>query len=408
MKQISGGVTAAKGFQAAGCAAGIKKNGKDDMALIFCEKPCTVAGTFTTNRVKAAPVVWDREFVIKKKPAQAVVINAGVANACTGDEGMQVCRHTAEEAGRVLSIDPDSVLVASTGVIGAQIPLDKICGGIGILAGKLADDEAGGLDAARAMMTTDTVSKEAAVSVTFSDGTEAVIGGCCKGSGMIHPNMCTMLGFVTTDAAISQEMLQKALSSVIPDTFNMVSVDGDTSTNDTCLLLSSGLAGNAPVVEENRDYELFREGLLDVCTRLAKMMAKDGEGATCLFECEIRGAKTKQDARILARAVVSSTLTKAAIAGHDANWGRILCAMGYSGADFDPGRTDLTLTSSAGSVLTFKDGAPVSVDEELATKILSQDEIRCIAELHEGSECASAWGCDLTHEYVNINADYRS
>ena len=408
MKQISGGVTAAKGFQAAGCAAGIKKNGKDDMALIFCEKPCTVAGTFTTNRVKAAPVVWDREFVIKKKPAQAVVINAGVANACTGDEGMEVCRRTAEEAGRVLSIDPDSVLVASTGVIGAQIPLDKICGGIGILAGKLADDEAGGLDAARAMMTTDTVSKEAAVSVAFSDGTEAVIGGCCKGSGMIHPNMCTMLGFVTTDAAISQEMLQKALSSVIPDTFNMVSVDGDTSTNDTCLLLSSGLAGNAPVAEENSDYELFREGLLDVCTRLAKMMAKDGEGATCLFECEIRGAKTKQDARILARAVVSSTLTKAAIAGHDANWGRILCAMGYSGADFDPGRTDLTLTSSAGSVLTFKDGAPVSVDEELATKILSQDEIRCIAELHEGSECASAWGCDLTHEYVNINADYRS
>ena len=408
MKQISGGVTAAKGFQAAGCAAGIKKNGKDDMALIFCEKPCTVAGTFTTNRVKAAPVVWDREFVIRKKPAQAVVINAGVANACTGDEGMEVCRRTAEEAGRVLSIDPDSVLVASTGVIGAQIPLDKICGGIGILAGKLADDEAGGLDAARAMMTTDTVSKEAAVSVTFSDGTEAVIGGCCKGSGMIHPNMCTMLGFVTTDAAISQEMLQKALSSVIPDTFNMVSVDGDTSTNDTCLLLSSGLAGNAPVAEENRDYELFREGLLDVCTRLAKMMAKDGEGATCLFECEIRGAKTKQDARILARAVVSSTLTKAAIAGHDANWGRILCAMGYSGADFDPGRTDLTLTSSAGSVLTFKGGAPVSVDEELATKILSQDEIRCIAELHEGSECASAWGCDLTHEYVNINADYRS
>ena len=408
MKSITGGVTAAKGIKAAGCKAGIKKNGNADMALIFSEVPCAVAGTFTTNRVKAAPVIWDRAFVEECRMGQAVVINAGVANACTGEEGMRICRETAEYAGRELGISADSVLVASTGVIGVQVPLDKIKNGIGILKGCLGGEQESGTAAAKAIMTTDTVSKEAAAEVIFSDGTRSGIGGCCKGSGMIHPNMCTMLCFIATDAAITPEMLQKALSSVVPETFNMVSVDGDTSTNDTCLVLANGLAGNTEISEEGADYEEFRAGLLDVCTRLAKMMAKDGEGATCLFECEVRGAKTEEDARVLARSVVSSTLTKAAIAGHDANWGRILCAMGYSGADFDPDKADLILESCAGSVLTFRAGAGVEFDEEKATEILSQDEIRCIAELHDGEACAVAWGCDLTHEYVNINADYRS
>ncbi len=408
MKVISGGVTAAKGFLAGGVSAGIKKNGSADMAMIYCEVPCKAAGTFTTNKVKAAPVVWDREIVNGKHAGQAVVINSGVANACTGEAGMAVCKETAETAGKALSIDPDLVLVASTGVIGNQVPIDRIREGIGLLCGAIGSDAGSGTKAARAIMTTDTVSKEAAVVVEYPDGAESVIGGCCKGSGMIHPNMCTMLCFITTDTAISAEMLQKALSMTVPETFNMVSVDGDTSTNDTCLLLSDGLAGNREITEEDEYFKAFAEGLLDVCTRLAKMMAKDGEGATCLFECEVRGAKTKEDARKLARSVVSSTLTKAAIAGHDANCGRFLCAMGYSGADFDPEKVDLIIESSAGSVETFHGGVITDFSEELATEILSQDEIRCIAKLHDGSFDACAWGCDLTHEYVNINADYRS
>ena len=405
---ISGGVTAAKGFRAAGCAAGIKKNGNADMAMIMCDIPCVTAGTFTSNRVKAAPVLWDKAFIDERRDSQAVVVNSGVANACTGEQGMRYCAETAEAAGTALGIDPKLVLVASTGVIGAQIPIDRIRDGVGILAGKLEDTREGALSAAQAIMTTDTVSKEAAVSVTFSDGTTASIGGCCKGSGMIHPNMCTMLCFITTDACISREMLQKALSEVVPDTFNMVSVDGDTSTNDTCLVLSDGLAGNAEITEENDDFRTFREGLLDVCTRLAKMMAKDGEGATCLFECIVRGAATVKDAKILARSVVSSTLTKAAIAGHDANCGRFLCALGYSGAEFDPEKVDLVLTSRAGSVQTFRAGVIAEYSEEEATEILSQDEIHCVIDLHGGEAEAVAWGCDLTHEYVNINADYRS
>lgn len=408
INRIDGGVTAAAGFKAAGCTAGIKKNGKPDMAMIACEKPCLVAGTFTTNRVKAAPVIWDRAFVTEARPAQAVVVNAGVANACTGELGLSYCRKTSEAAAKALSIQDDQVLVASTGVIGVQLPIDKITAGTEVLAGKLAGGREAAAAAAAAIMTTDTVSKEAAVEMTFSNGKKAVLGGCCKGSGMIHPNMCTMLAFLTTDADISREMLQKALSSVVPATYNMVSVDGDTSTNDTCLLLADGLAGNDPITEENADYEIFREGLLEVCTALAKKMAADGEGATCLFECTVSNASSEETARTLARSVVSSTLTKAAIAGHDANWGRILCAMGYSGAEFDPEKVDLVLESSTGRVEILLGGLAQPYSEELATEILSQSEIRALIDVHDGSAEASAWGCDLTHEYVNINADYRS
>ena len=408
MERIEGGVTAAMGFSAAGGAAGIKKNGHADMALLLSRVPCQVAGTFTSNRVKAAPVVWDRAFVEEKRTARAVVVNSGVANACTGKQGMALCRRTADAAAETLAVKPDEVLLASTGVIGQQPPIDRITAALPVLADQLSEDLGAGSKAAAAIMTTDTVAKEAAVSLTFSDGSSATLGGMSKGSGMIHPNMCTMLAFLTTDARISRDMLQKALSSVVPDTFNMISVDGDTSTNDTCLLLSSGLAGNPEITEEGPDYEIFRAGLLEICTALAKKMAADGEGATCLFECDIVHAATKEDAKKMARSVVSSTLTKAAIAGHDANWGRILCAMGYSGAVFDPERVDLFLESRAGRIQILENGVAAPYSEEKATEILSQPEIRAIADVKMGEADASAWGCDLTHEYVNINADYRS
>ena len=304
--------------------------------------------------------------------------------------------------------EANAVLVASTGVIGRQIPIDKIVAGVTALKPGLDGSLEGGARAARAIMTTDTVPKEAAVSISLSDGTEAVIGGCCKGSGMIHPNMCTMLAFIGTDAAISKEMLQKALSSVVTDTFNMVSVDGDTSTNDTCIVMANGQAGNREIADEDEDYALFRAGLLEVCTKLAKKMAKDGEGATCLFEVKVIHADTKENARVLARSVVSSTLTKAAIAGHDANWGRILCALGYSGIEFDPDKVDLYFESAAGKLQILKDGVSTDYSEEFATEILSCDEITATADMKMGDAEADAWGCDLTHEYVNINADYRS
>ena len=408
MKCISGGVTAAKGFSATGGAAGIKKNGSADMALIYSDTPCITAGTFTTNRVKAAPVIWDRDQVRSGNKAQVIVVNSGVANACTGEEGLRYCRETAEAAAKEFGVEANAVLVASTGVIGQQIPIDKIVAGVTALKSGLDGSLEGGARAARAIMTTDTVPKEAAVSISLSDGTEAVIGGCCKGSGMIHPNMCTMLAFIGTDAVISKEMLQKALSSVVPDTFNMVSVDGDTSTNDTCIVMANGQAGNREIAGEDEDYELFRAGLLEVCTKLAKKMAKDGEGATCLFEVKVIHADTKENARVLARSVVSSTLTKAAIAGHDANWGRILCALGYSGIEFDPDKVDLYFESAAGKLQILKDGVSTGYSEEFATKILSCDEITATADMKMGDAEADAWGCDLTHEYVNINADYRS
>ena len=408
MKCISGGVTAAKGFSATGGAAGIKKNGSADMALIYSDTPCITAGTFTTNRVKAAPVIWDRDQVRSGNKAQVIVVNSGVANACTGEEGLRYCRETAEAAAKEFGVEANAVLVASTGVIGRQIPIDKIVAGVTALKPGLDGSLEGGARAARAIMTTDTVPKEAAVSISLSDGTEAVIGGCCKGSGMIHPNMCTMLAFIGTDAAISKEMLQKALSSVVTDTFNMVSVDGDTSTNDTCIVMANGQAGNREIAGEDADYALFRAGLLEVCTKLAKKMAKDGEGATCLFEVKVIHADTKENARVLARSVVSSTLTKAAIAGHDANWGRILCALGYSGIEFDPDKVDLYFESAAGKLQILKDGVSTGYSEEFATKILSCDEITATADMKMGDAEADAWGCDLTHEYVNINADYRS
>lgn len=407
MKQIKGGVTAAKGYEAASTAAGIKYQGRTDMALIYSQVPCVSAGTFTTNVVKAAPVKWDRQIVDSGAGVQAVVVNSGIANACTGEEGMGYCKETAEAAAKALNIDAAGVLVGSTGVIGMQLPMQKLVDGIQVLAGKKAEGLQSGHDAALAIMTTDTVEKEMAVEIEIG-GKTVTIGGMSKGSGMIHPNMCTMLAFITTDAAITKEALQKALSEDVEDTYNMISVDGDTSTNDTAILLANGLAGNQEITYASPEYETFKEALHMVNETLAKKMAGDGEGATALFEVKVVGAESIKQAKTLAKSVVCSNLTKAAIAGHDANWGRILCAMGYSGAQFDPEKVDLFFESKAGKIQIIENGTAVDYSEAEATKILSEPEVTAIADVKMGDKTATAWGCDLTHGYIEINADYRS
>ncbi len=407
MKTIEGGVTAAKGFEASATAAEIKYKGRTDMALVYSQKPCMAAGTFTTNVVKAAPVKWDQEIVKNSPYAQAVVINSGIANACTGAEGYGYCKETASGAAAVLNLPETSVLVASTGVIGMQLPIDRIQAGSAKLAEIKKDTIEAGHEAARAIMTTDTVPKEIAVEFTLG-GKTVTMGGMCKGSGMIHPNMCTMLGFITTDAAISKELLQEALSEDIKDTYNMVSVDGDTSTNDTVLLLANGMAENPKITEKGEDFETFKKALNTVNTYLCRKIAGDGEGATALFEVKIIGAKTKADAVTLSKSVVTSSLTKAAIYGHDANWGRILCAMGYSGVQFDPEVVDLYFESAAGKIKIMENGVSTGYSEEEATKILSEPEVTAIADVKMGDAAATAWGCDLTYDYVKINADYRS
>ena len=407
IKVIEGGVTAAKGFMAASTAAGIKYKDRQDMAMIYSKKPCKSAGTFTINLVKAAPVKWDKNQVTSGADAQVIIVNAGIANACTGEEGMGYCAQTAKAAAQALGVSEDGVLVASTGVIGKQLPIDKIAAGVKAMAPLLGSSPEKGTEAAKAIMTTDTKNKQVAVQIDMN-GTTVTIGGMCKGSGMIHPNMCTMLSFVTTDAAISKELLQEALSEDIKDTYNMISVDGDTSTNDTVLLLANGLAGNKEITEKNEDYALFCEALNYINETLAKKMAGDGEGCTALFEVKIVGAETKDQAKVLAKSVITSSLTKAAIFGHDANWGRILCAMGYSGAQFDPEKVDLFFESAAGHMQIIKDGVAVDYSEEEATKILSEPEVTAIADIKMGDAQATAWGCDLTFDYVKINADYRS
>lgn len=408
METINGGVTAAKGFLATGINVGIKNNVKKDMAMVFSRTACVTAGTFTTNKVYAAPVKWDRNVVYNSEYAQAVVINSGVANACTGEEGLNNCKALAAKAGQELSIPADSVLIASTGVIGKQLPMDIMLGGISRLKGLLGEELTDGELAAEAIMTTDTVKKQAAVTFDVA-GTKVTMGGMCKGSGMIHPNMATMLGFITTDLKIEKSVLQKALSAIIADTFNMISVDGDTSTNDTVLVLANGEAGNAEITSENSEgYKEFYEALLYICTELAKKIAGDGEGATCLFEVKVINASDKEQAKILSKSIVTSSLTKAAIFGHDANWGRILCAMGYSSADFDPEKVDIYFESSAGRIKIVENGTATDYSEDEATKILSQSPVTAIADVKMGNEAATAWGCDLTFDYVKINADYRS
>lgn len=402
MKRLEGGVTAAKGFQAAGIYAGIKKNNKSDMAMVYSEVPCIAAGTFTTNLVKAAPVKWDQKVVKESDSAQAIVVNSGVANACTGEEGYQSCMDMAKKAGEVLSIPQDAVLVASTGVIGKQLPMDIILNGIEKLKDALGDKLSDGTAAAEAIMTTDTISKQTAFEFEIG-GKKVVLGGMCKGSGMIHPNMATMLCFITTDIAIEKSLLQEALSEVVKDTFNMISVDGDTSTNDSVLLLANGRAENELIREKGNEYEVFKEVLNKVMTSLSKKIAGDGEGATALLEVKVVNAKTKEQAIVLSKSVITSNLTKAAIFGHDANWGRILCAMGYSGAEFQPDKTDIYFESAAGCLQVVKNGMATDYSEGYATKILSEAEVFVIVDIKEGEEMAIAWGCDLTYDYVKRN-----
>ncbi|MBO6138307.1 MAG: bifunctional glutamate N-acetyltransferase/amino-acid acetyltransferase ArgJ [Lachnospiraceae bacterium] len=407
MEIIKGGVTAAKGYKAAAAEANIKYEGRTDMALLFSEVPAICAGTFTTNVVKAAPVVWDSGIVRGRAQARAVVVNSGIANACTGEEGMKYCRETAEYTAEKLGIKAEEVLVGSTGVIGMQLNADKLKAGIDKLVPALGSGIEKGTEANRAIMTTDTHTKEAAVQLDIG-GKTVTIGGMCKGSGMIHPNMCTMLSFVTSDVAIKKELLQKAVSESIDDSFNMVSVDGDTSTNDTYIVLANGEAGNPVISEEGEEYRLFKEALDYVNTTLAKYMAGDGEGATALVISRVVGADSVKNARILAKSVITSSLTKAAIFGHDANWGRILCALGYSGVKFDPDRIELRIKSAAGELLIFKNGVQAEYSEEKASEILSQKEIEIISDVKMGDCSAEAYGCDLSYDYVRINADYRS
>lgn len=405
--KINGGVTAPKGFLASGLNAGIKNQTKKDMAMVFSSTPCAAAGVFTTNLVKAAPVKWDKEIVTTSPYVQAVVVNSGIANACTGAEGLGYCADTAAEAAAALNIPKTAVLVASTGVIGKQLPIDKIKSGVIALSKVLGSSREDAKLAAEAIMTTDTKSKEVACTLEL-DGKQVTVAGMCKGSGMIHPNMCTMLCFVTTDVAISHELLQKALSEDVVDTFNMISVDGDTSTNDTVLVMANGQAENTPITKEGKDYKTFCEALHFIMLELSKKIAGDGEGCTCLFEATVIGAKDKNQARTIAKSVVCSSLTKAAVFGHDANWGRILCAMGYSGAQFDPEVVDIWLESKAGTIKIVENGIATDYSEETATKILSEEEVIAKMDIKEGNETATAFGCDLTYEYVKINGDYRS
>ena len=407
MKEISGGITAAKGFMAASAAAGIKYQGRTDMALVYSKEPCVSAGTFTSNVVKAACVQWDMEIVKSEEPLQAVVINSGIANACTGKEGFDACEATAKAVEAKLNVPFKEVAVASTGVIGMQLPVDKLVNGVDMMAAKLDESIEAGTDASKAIMTTDTVNKEIAVEFEIS-GKKVVLGGMSKGSGMIHPNMCTMLAFLGTDLAIEKSLLQEAVSDVVADTFNMITVDGDTSTNDTLICMANGLAENPKITEKGEDYNTFKAALAYVCEALAKKMAADGEGASKLFEATVVNAKSKEDAKTLSRAIVSSNLSKAAIFGCDANFGRFLCAMGYSGADFDQNDVELYFKSVNGTLKVFDKGTPIVFDEDEALKIMKADAVTVYVDMHEGNAEATAWGCDLTYDYVKINADYRS
>ncbi|SFH52513.1 glutamate N-acetyltransferase [Pseudobutyrivibrio sp. OR37] len=407
MKEINGGITAALGFKAASHAAGIKYQGRTDMAMVYSEVPCVCAGSFTSNVVKAACVQWDMNIVKSGKNMQAVVINSGIANACTGKEGFDACEATAKGVEEALNIPFDTVAVASTGVIGMQLPVDKLVAGVKAMAPKLDESIAAGSDASKAIMTTDTVNKE--IAVEFEIGGKMVhLGGMSKGSGMIHPNMCTMLAFLGTDLSIEKSLLQEAVSEVVADTFNMITVDGDTSTNDTLLCMANGLAENKMITEKDNDYSTFKEALAFVCETLAKKMAADGEGASKLFEATIVNAKSKEDAKTLARAIVGSNLSKAAIFGCDANFGRFLCAMGYSGAEFNQEDVELFFKSVNGTLKVFDKGTPIVFDEDEALKIMKADTVTVYVDMHEGSASATAWGCDLTYDYVKINADYRS
>ncbi len=408
MKYIEGGVCAAAGFKASGIFCGIKANSspnKFDLALIYSEVPCAAAGIFTKNRVKAAPVLLDIE-TLKSGKAQAIAANSKNANACA-PEGMENAKRMAAAAASALGLKASDIIVSSTGVIGQRLNIEAIEKGLPQAAAALSASPAGSDAAANAIMTTDTVKKEFAVELTIG-GKTVHIGGIAKGSGMIHPNMGTMLSYITTDCAINAEMLKKALLSANSVSFNRISVDGDTSTNDSCVVLANGLAGNAEISSENADYALFLEAFTAICKDLARSMAADGEGAKHLITCDVKGAKSVEQAEIIGKSVIGSSLTKAAIFGCDANWGRVLAAMGYSGEDFAPEKVNVAFASAAGKVDVCKNGMGLDFDEELAKKILTEKEVIIDITMAEGDAQAVCWGCDLTYDYVKINGDYRT
>jgi len=406
MQIIDGSVTVSKGFSANGVACGIKKR-KKDMALVVSEVQCSFAGSFTTNLVKAAPVLWDQKLVASQDHVKAIVINSGNANACTAEQGLKDTEATAAYAGSVLGCEAEEVLVCSTGVIGVPLPMDKVKEGIELCSKELSTSREASGEAALAICTTDTFKKEVAVSVQI-EGRTVHIGGMAKGSGMIHPNMATMLSFITTDAAIGKQTLQALLGSSIVDTYNMISVDGDTSTNDTVLVLANGMSGTTMLGPDHPEWETFTQAFLYVHTELAKAIVRDGEGAGKFLEVKVTGAKDKQTAQTLARSVITSNLVKTAFFGSDANWGRILCAMGYSGADFNPSALNLSFSSAKGTIQVVENGVPLVFDEHLAKGILMEREITTLAQLKDGNGEGTAWGCDLSYEYVRINGDYRS
>jgi glutamate N-acetyltransferase/amino-acid N-acetyltransferase len=407
MKEIPGGICAPRGFYAGGIRCGIKASAdKRDLALIYSENPCVSAAVFTTNQVKAASVLVSRRHLALGS-VRAVIANSGNANACTGEAGLSAARRMAELASEQLDIRPEEVAVASTGVIGVPLPMAPIEGGIKALAESIRADEGGYEAALEAVMTTDTRKKGGALEFTAA-GTPVRLGGMVKGSGMIHPNMATMLGFITTDAVISRELLDKALRRAVQVSFNRLTVDGDTSTNDMVLVMANGAAGNPPINAGGPGFEAFRAALEKLCVDLARAMARDGEGASKLITVTLRGAEEEEAAGVLAKSVASSSLVKAACFGADANWGRVLCALGYAGIPFDPLMTEVRFLSRAGEILVCREGGAVPFSEEEAKKVLSEDEIEIRVTVGDGPGEAAAWGCDLTYDYVRINGDYRS
>lgn len=404
-KFIEGSVTAPKGFTAAGVCASVKPSNKTkrDVALIYCEKKCTAAAVYTKNLVKSSAILVTQNHLADGY-AQAVIVNSGNANTCNAD-GVEKAEKMCSLAAAALGVDSNDVIVASTGVIGQVLPIEPIEKGVAMMKGNLSKE--GGTDAAEAIMTTDTVKKEMAMEMTLG-GKTVTVGGIAKGSGMIHINMGTMLSFVTTDAAISSEMLYEALKEAVEDSYNMVSVDGDTSTNDTLAIMASGLAGNPEITEKNQDYRDFVEGITEAFKQLAKKLAGDGEGATKLLICTVTGAKTKKDAVMVSKSVICSSLLKAAMFGADANWGRVLCAVGYSGADVDVTKVDVDFKSLKGEIAVCRNGAGIEFSEEKAKEILLEKEIEILVNVGDGEGKAQAYGCDLTYDYVKINGDYRT
>ena len=403
MKHIDGGVCAAKGFKAAGVHCGIRKNhSKKDLALIVSDVPASAAAVYTTNLVKGAPI-YVTKTNLENGTAQAVICNSGNANTCNAN-GIEIAEGMCKLTADVLKIDPKDVIIASTGVIGQQMTMEPFETGIPAVAAQLGMNHS---DAAEAIMTTDTVKKEIAVE-TMVGGKKVVMGGIAKGSGMIHPNMGTMLCFLTTDCAISPEMIRTALLETVNMSFNRISVDGDTSTNDSCIVLANGKAGNPVITEKGEDYDAFLKALQALCVQLAREMASDGEGAKHLITCTVKGAKSELSAETISKSVICSTLTKAAIFGADANWGRVLCAMGYSGEDFDPDKVDVHFTSAAGDIMVCEQGRGVNFDEDLAKKILTEHDVEINITMGEGEGSCTCWGCDITYEYIRINGDYRT